>query len=131
MVEEWVRISGVSRGGWNCAPPSEVSAYLKNKGYKYEYEKSTTKMDVGPVGVEVITALIGSGAGIIATAITAAVVYISKRKEGTVIIRGASGRKIEVPAGTSEEDIDVYIQKAKKIDAKEITIMDDPHIFEN
>jgi ABC-type transporter Mla maintaining outer membrane lipid asymmetry ATPase subunit MlaF len=128
MVEEKVLIHGIDSRGWSCAPPSEVSTYLANKGYKYV--ASSTTVDVSPADVTVITAIIGSGAGIISTAITAAMIYISKRKEGTIIIHGASGRKIEVPAGTSEEDIDVYLQKAKEIDVTEITIMDDPHIFE-
>lgn len=84
----------------------------------------TERRDVGPADVAIVTGVSVAGAGVLSAVITAVFAYLSRRKSGTIEIHGSSGRKIEVPEGTSKEDIQFYIDKAKEIDASSILISD-------
>ena len=63
-----------------------------------------------------------AGVGVISAAITGAFAYLAKGKGGEIYIKGTGGRSIKVPKGTSHEDIDFYIKKAKEIDVEHILI---------
>jgi hypothetical protein len=66
--------------------------------------------------------IIVAGTGVVSTLITALLTYLSSRKSGTIIITGASGRKIEIPKDTPKERIEYYVTLAKQIDANLIKL---------
>ncbi|WP_339736315.1 hypothetical protein [uncultured Gimesia sp.] len=78
----------------------------------------------GPADVfeTVLVAFIAAGAGVLSAAITGVFTYLANHNGGKIVIKGANGRQVEVPEGTSNEELDEYIQKAREIDANQIEV---------
>lgn len=97
---------------------------LPDTTFEISYDSHTYQIeDVGPADVFLTsTTLIAAGAGVISAAITGAFAYLASRKGGKITITGKNGASIEVPEGTSKEEIDYYIAKAKEIDADSLLI---------
>ena len=66
--------------------------------------------------------IIVSGASVLSALITALFAYLAIRRQGTIVITGSNGRKIEIPKGTSKDDIGNYIEQARKLYAEQIVI---------
>ncbi|GJQ59624.1 MAG: hypothetical protein D8M57_06700 [Candidatus Scalindua sp. AMX11] len=66
--------------------------------------------------------IIVAGSSVLSALITALFAYLATRKSGTIVIAGSSGSKIEIPKGTPKEDIEYYIEQARKLDAEQITL---------
>jgi hypothetical protein len=67
--------------------------------------------------------IIVSGASVLSALVTALLAYLANRRSGTIVITGASGRKIEVPKDTPNEAVEKYIELAKQIDADTIRLV--------
>jgi hypothetical protein len=56
------------------------------------------------------------------TLLNVILMYIQKRKERKIIIKGMDGWKIEVPDNSSQEQLEKYIEMATENEAKKIVI---------
>ncbi|WP_296592931.1 hypothetical protein [Methylophaga sp.] len=110
-------------GDYERKPEAELFE-LSDADFEISYEKHTYPIeDVGPADVFLTsTQLIVAGAGVISAAVTGAFTYLATRNGGKIIISGEGGRTVEVPEGTSKEDIEFYISKAKEIDAHSVLV---------
>jgi len=55
--------------------------------------------------------------------VTALLELIKIRKEGKIVIKGATGRSVEVPADTTPEALSMYIESAKQMDIESIRLL--------
>ena len=67
-------------------------------------------------------ALVAAGSGVLVAAIRGVFAYLASLNGGKIVIRGSDGTTVEVPEGISEKELDLYIQKAKKIGGREIEV---------
>ncbi len=101
----------------------EVANELKKLAETQDVDIHIKPSSVGFGGLALDPAtIIVSGASVLSTLITALFAYLATRKNGTIVITGSTGRKIEIPKGTSKEDIGYYIQQAQKLDADRIVL---------
>ncbi|MBE95675.1 hypothetical protein [Marinobacter sp.] len=114
-------------GGYERRPDADKFG-LSDTKFEIKYDSHTYQIeDVGPADVFLTsTTLIAAGAGVISAAITGAFAYLANRKGGHITITGKNGASIEVPEGTSKEEIDYYIAKAKEIDADSLLVSGSP-----
>lgn len=80
-----------------------------------------SSVDFGGLALDPATIIV-SGASVLSALITALFAYLSTRKSGAIIITGSNGRKLEIPKGTSKEEIEYYIQQARNLDAEQIIL---------
>jgi hypothetical protein len=80
-----------------------------------------SSVDFGGLALDPATIMV-SGASVLSALITALFAYLSTRKSGAIVITGSNGRKIEIPKDTSREDIEYYIQQARKLDVEQIVL---------
>jgi hypothetical protein len=72
----------------------------------------------------VLVAVLAGGAAAISALVSGLLRVVEKRqdKTGKVVVRGASGAAVEVPVGTSLEEISKLIEVAKKLDQPGIVL---------
>jgi hypothetical protein len=70
----------------------------------------------------VLVALVGAGGTVLGAMIAGLLSLQAQRGGRKVVIRGRSGRTIELPADTPKELIDEYLQKAREIDIERIEL---------
>lgn len=80
-----------------------------------------SSVDFGGLALDPATIIV-SGTSILSTLITALFAYLATKRSGTVVITSSNGRKIEIPKGTSKEDIEYYVQQVRKLDAERIVL---------
>ena len=93
----------------------ELGKALQEIGLEMEVVSSPIRSDEFSLSPEIATIIV-SGMSVLSALINALLVFISTRKAGTIVIVGASGRKIEIPRDTPKEKIDDYLDLAMKID---------------
>jgi len=98
---------------------NELKKLSETQGIDIRVKPSS--VDFGGFAFDPATIIV-SGTSVLSALITALFAYLSTRKSGTIVITGSSGRKIEIPKGTSKEDIEYYIQQARKLDAEQIIL---------
>lgn len=64
----------------------------------------------------VVVALIAAGAASLSASLT----YLATRKSGKIVIQGKDGTRVEVPEGTTEEELNHYIELANNLDNPKI-----------
>ncbi len=67
-------------------------------------------------------ALVGAGSTALGALIAGLLRVAEKRNTKKIVIQGKSGRKIEVPADISEEQIKLLVEIAKELDIEKITL---------
>ena len=90
---------------------TELKEVVATEGINIEIKPSS--VDFGGLALDPATIIV-SGASVLSALITAIFTYVSTRKSGTIVIAGSNGRKIEIPKGTSKEDIEYYIRHYRK-----------------
>lgn len=74
-------------------------------------------------GTESVLIALISSSGLALTALITGLIKLAISKSvQKIVIQGKDGEKIEMPASTSEEDIDKYIKKAREFSLNEIII---------
>jgi hypothetical protein len=83
------------------------------------------EIKVGPaeVMIPVVVAYIAAGAGVIGAAIAGVCAVYGSRNNAKIVLKGAKGASIEVPANSTAEEIAQFIVLAKSLDAPEIEII--------
>lgn len=101
----------------------EVYDVLKKLGEKKEIKVDLVMEEVhfGPV-LNVPVEVIVAGIGVLSAIVAALLSYLAKKKSGVIVLKGSSGRSIEIPKDTHRDDIDFYIKKAKELDISSIDI---------
>lgn len=120
-------IERVTSHNWYSLPPLPEEWGLTGKQFKLKEQsiQSLETYNVGPADVVITTySLLAAGAGVLSAAVSGIFAYLSSKGRGTIVIEGANGAKVEVPAGTSKDELDYYIKKAKDLDAHKITVIE-------
>lgn len=101
----------------------EVASELKKlvETERINIQAKPSSVDFGGLALDPATIIV-SGASVLSALITALFAYLATRRNGMIIISGSNGRKIEIPKGTSKEDIEYYIEQARKLDAEQIVL---------
>jgi hypothetical protein len=95
---------------------------LITKEHSLTIDAPSDEIRVGPV-IEVPTGpIIVAGIGALSAVLGAILTFISRMKEGRVVIKGKDGATVEVPKDVSREDLEYYISKAKELGASEIEL---------
>ena len=68
----------------------------------------------------VLVAIVGAGGTALGTVIGGVLSLLAQRSSRKLVIRGKNGRTIEAPADISTEALDVFIEKARDLDAERI-----------
>jgi len=71
---------------------------------------------------EVTIALAGAIGALLGAIITAIVRYAGERQKRKIVIKGATGRSVEVPADLRPEEIKILIDQAREIDVQTIEV---------
>lgn len=101
----------------------EVASELKRLAETQDMnvQVKPASVDFGGLALDPATIIV-SGASVLSALITALFAYLATRRNGTIVIIGSNGRKIEIPKGTSKDDIGYYIEQARKLDAEQIVL---------
>lgn len=97
----------------------ELKKLTETTGINIQIKPSS--VDFGGLALDPATIIV-SGTTILSTLITALFGFLATRRNGTIVITGSNGRKIEIPKGTSKEDIEYYVQQAQKLDSERIIL---------
>lgn len=102
----------------------EVATELKNLADSdtVEVKVKPSSIDFGGLALDPATIIV-SGAGVLSSLITALFTYMATKRNGSIIITGSRGRKIEIPKNTPKEEIEFYIEQAQKLDAEQIALV--------
>lgn len=119
-VEVWTNQGDPYVYGYSWNEFNEVFDCLKKENLDVEVE-SIEEIKIGPV-ITIPTGILVAGVAAVSSILIALLQYISQRNAGRIILKGSSGAMIEVPKDTPKEDIDIYIQKAKELDTKDIIV---------
>ena len=105
---------------------AEVVRHLVNCGLEAELLTTPVAPDDFRLTPEVATIAV-AGIGVLSSLLTALSVFLSARRSGTIVLVGKSGRRIEVPRGTPENQLERYIALAKGLDeVREVVVVDSP-----
>jgi len=103
----------------NFFTPAEIAAELKPQLDATQFQVSITKGGGRPASLfltpEVVSVVV-AGINVLASSISALLIFMAKCKSGKIVIVGASGRKIEVPRDTPPEKVAEYVNLAKSLD---------------
>jgi len=98
---------------------SELSKLSKGKDFDLQVKPSS----IGYSGLSLDPAMIiASGASVLSALITSLLAYLATRNTGIITITGTDGWKVEIPKGTSQKDIEHYIELARKHDIEQIIV---------
>jgi hypothetical protein len=70
----------------------------------------------------VLVAVVGAVGPVLAALVRGAVEAAKAKHAGRIVLRGRTGRSVEVPASTPIEQLDLYIRKAKQLDTESLEI---------
>jgi hypothetical protein len=70
----------------------------------------------------VLVALVGAGGTALGALLTGLFKVREVAKSGQLVIVGSSGRRLEIPAEASREDVDFYVQKAIELDIEKVVL---------
>lgn len=99
-----------------------VKELKKNPGIEIEI-KSNYSISGFSLSSDAISIIFVSGITILPVIISSIIHFLQRKKSGTIIIVGATGRKIVIPRDTPPEEIERYIRMAKEIDIDHISII--------
>ncbi|MBD3340215.1 MAG: hypothetical protein GF353_13970 [Candidatus Lokiarchaeota archaeon] len=94
------------------------SNLLSNNNISY----SITETKLRSVDSSVLMVLVSSSGVVLTTLISWLFKLAITKGSQKIVIQGKNGKKIEVPAGTSEKDIDKFLEKASKLSVDSIFI---------
>jgi|SRR5580704_1485478 hypothetical protein len=99
-----------------------VSALGQLRSDSLTIDVPVNEINVGPI-IEVPTGpVIVAGIGALSAALGAILTFLSRVKEGRVVIKGKDGATVDVPKDVSKEDLEYYISKAKELSATDIQV---------
>ena len=100
-----------------CHAAAEIVAKLKRRRRaKLEIDEHPGSfIYIGPV-VELPGEVVVAGIGAISAVISSALTYLATKKSGKIVLKGKTGRTIEIPAGTNRGDLAFYVKKCKELD---------------
>ena len=73
------------------------------------------------VEAAILVAIVGAGGTALGALITGILKLANERGARRIVVQGSSGRRIEIPAGLPQAEVDNLIALAKEIDGDKIT----------
>lgn len=98
---------------------SELMKLSKDEGVDIQVKSAS--VGFGGLALDPAT-IIASGASVLSALITSLLAYLATRNTGAVTITGVNGWKVEIPKGTSQKDIEHYVELARKRGVEQIII---------
>ena len=88
------------------------------EGVKLELRAGTSLFR--PIDATVLIAVISAGSAVLTSLIAGALAIAAKKKSERVVLRGRSGRSLEIPADTPLPQVKQYAELVKELDLESI-----------